>query len=87
MLKAETAVKKFSTKLQAAVHENNDNWEEWDSDQTLIATKLAMRAFPDTVRNLSPIQCLTGRVPKVHGHINLNDTTELIDDTTSNSGL
>lgn len=32
-----------------------------------------MRAFPCTVRNISPIQCLTGRVPKVDGFINFND--------------
>ena len=35
-----------------------------------------MRAFPCTVRNLSPIQCLTGRIPKVDGFIALqNDTS------------
>lgn len=36
-----------------------------------------MRAFPCTVRNLSPIQCLTGRIPKVDGFIELQNNTSL----------
>ena len=65
MYKAETAVKKFSTKLNAVMEDLNEEWNNWDSVKVLTATKLAIRAFPCTVRDISPIECLTGRKPKI----------------------
>lgn len=66
-MKAETAVKKFSSKLRAAMDDLNEEWDNWDSIRVLTATRLAMRAFPCTVRDISPIECLTGRKPKIDG--------------------
>lgn len=61
------------------MHSHNDDWTQWDNEEILTATKLAMRAFPCTVRNMSPIQCLTGRIPKVDASFDLSASEEFND--------
>lgn len=52
-------------KLRAVLDDLHEQPSNWDSVRVLTATKLAMRAFPCTVRDISPIECLTGRKPKI----------------------